>query len=220
MTTLIDAPAGIRTLADLLERLGKVGPERVRLHPPPGTATVRDVIDLDRRGEKMCELVDGTLVEKAMGFRESCLAVALVGWLWKFVRERNLGLVSGEQGMVRLAEDLVRGPDVAFTSWARLPERRMPQEPVPNLAPDLAVEVLSAANTEAEMTRKRREYFAAGVRLVWLIDPDARTVAVYTAPEQVTLLDEGRTLDGGEVLPGFTLALRELFAELDRQGNG
>jgi Uma2 family endonuclease len=219
MTTTINAHAGIRTLADLLERLGGIAPRRIRFHPAPGTATEQDVLDLDRRGEKMCELVDRVLVEKAMGFRESCLAAALAALLWRFVRERNLGQVSGEQGMVRLAEGLVRGPDFAFTSWERLPDRRMPQERVPALAPDLAVEVLSPGNTEEEMARKRREYFAAGVRLVWLIDPDGRTVAVYTSPEQVTLLDEGRTLDGGDVLPGFTLALRELFAELDLQGN-
>ena len=75
--------------------------------------------------------------------------------------------------MVWLFRGLVRIPDVAFTSWERLPGRRVPPEPIPELAPDLAVEVLSQSNTEAEMTRKRGEYFAAGVRLVWLVDPDA-----------------------------------------------
>jgi Uma2 family endonuclease len=69
------------------------------------------------------------------------------------------------------------------------------------------------------MTRKREEYFGAGVRLVWLVDPIARIVEVYTAVDQVAVLDEACTLDGGVVRPGFALPLRDLFAELDLQGN-
>jgi Uma2 family endonuclease len=79
--------------------------------------------------------------------------------------------------------------------------------------------VLSQGNTDEEMKRKRDEYFAAGVRLVWLVDPEARTVTVYIAPDQSKLLMQEQTLDGGDVLPGFALALKDLFAELDRQGN-
>jgi Uma2 family endonuclease len=215
------APTGtIDTLADLLAQLGGVAPERVRFRPPPGTATERDVLDLQVRKGRLCELVDGVLVEKAIGFRESCLAVALITLLWSFVMHRNLGLVTGEAGLIRLALGLVRIPDVAFVSWERLPDRRMPTEPIPDLAPDLVVEVLSESNTPGEMARKRHEYFAAGVRLVWLVDPVTRTVEVYTTPDQPTVLHEGRTLEGCAVLPGFTLSLQELFAELDRQGNG
>src|SRR5262249_15518093 len=158
-------------------------------------------------------------VEKATGFRESLLAGALLALLRMFVIPRNLGLVSGADDTVRLFPGLVRIPDVAVTSWGRCPDRRVPADAVPDLAPDLAVEVLSESNTEDEMARKRREYFAAGVRLVWEVDPGARTVMVYTGPSQGTLLPEGQTLDGGAVLPGFTLPLRELFAELDRQAN-
>ena len=94
----------------------------------------------------------------------------------------------------------------------------MPTEPVPDLAPDLAVEVLSAGNTPGEMARKRQEYFAAGVHFVWQVDPDTRTVEVFTAPDQSTVLHEAQTLAGGTVLPGFTLPLQELFGELDRRG--
>ena len=119
------------------------------------------------------------------------------------MKPRHLGLVTAPDGMVRLAPGLVRIPDVAFVSWARLPGRRVPREPIPDLAPDLAVEVLSESNTADEMARKRREYFAAGVRLVWQVAPLARTVEVYTAPEQVMLLREEDTLEGGEVLPGL-----------------
>jgi Uma2 family endonuclease len=68
------------------------------------------------------------------------------------------------------------------------------------------------------MARKRLDYFTAGVRLVWEIDPDARTVSVYTGVDTFRTLTAADTLDGGAVLPGFTLTLRDLFAELDRQG--
>jgi Uma2 family endonuclease len=209
----------IRTLADLLERLGDIPPDRVLVHPAPGQATEQDVIDMEGRENRLVELVDGTLVEKAVGFRESILAAALCGFLRAFVLPRNLGLVSGPDGMMRLFPGLVRIPDVAFASWERFPDRRVPTGPIPALVPDLAAEVLSESNTAREMARKLREYFAAGVRLVWLIDPRARTVSAYTAPERFTVLAETETLAGEPVLAGFTLPLRELFAELDRQGN-
>ena len=219
MTSVLTSVATIETLADLLEQLGGIAPERVRFRPPPGTVTEKDVLEVAAYENRLCELVDGVLVEKAMGWRESLLASVLITILSNFVRPRNLGLVTGEAGMVRLASGLVRMPDVAFVSWDRLPNRRVPSDPIPALAPDLAVEVLSAGNASGEMARKRQEYFAAGVRLVWLVDPEARTVEVYTDPAQSTVRHEVDTLDGGGVLPGFTLPLRELLAELDRQGN-
>jgi Uma2 family endonuclease len=95
----------------------------------------------------------------------------------------------------------------------------VPTEPIPGLAPDLIVDVLSESNTDAEMGRKRREYFTAGIRLAWFVDPVARTVTVYTAVDQSTLLHAAHTLDGGAVLPGFGLPLQEPFDELDRQGS-
>jgi Uma2 family endonuclease len=206
------------TLADFLKHLGGISPDRVLFQPAPGTATEDDVIAIEARENRLCELVDGVLVEKAMGFRESLLAIALAAHLRAFVVPRNLGLVSGPDGMVRLFPGLVRIPDVAFASWDRIPGRRVPRAPIPDLVPDLSAEVLSEGNTDEEMTRKLREYFTAGVRLVWMAEPRLRAVTVYTAPEQPVVLQEGDTLDGGAVLPGFSLLLREWFAELDRQG--
>ena len=219
MTTVGTLSPPSKNVAELLDRLGNVPPERIRLCPPPGTATEADVLatakTLDKR---VCELLDGVLVEKAMGYRESLLACWLIRVLDAFVRPLNLGLITGEQGMLRLFPGRVRIPDVAFVSWGRLPGRRVPTVPIPDLAPDLAVEVLSPSNTAAEMALKRQDYFAVGVRLVWEIDPDQRTVSVYTGPVAVVILTAADTLDGGAVLPGFTLAVRDLFAELDRQG--
>jgi Uma2 family endonuclease len=208
----------INTLADLLTRLGGISPERIRYRPFPGTATVQDVIDIQRREGKLCELVEGVLLEKAVGYNESGLAAFLAGLLNAFIIPRNLGIVTGPDGTVEIAPDLVRIPDVAFTSWDRLPGRRRPADPVPLVAPNLAVEVLSRSNTPGELAVKRQDYFAAGVQLVWEIDQIARTVSVFTAPTQCQQLGRTDTLDGGTVLPGFTLPVHELFAELDRQG--
>jgi Uma2 family endonuclease len=102
-------------------------------------------------------------------------------------------------------------PDVAFVSWDRLPGRKQPKKPIPHLAPDLAVEVLSKSNTKAEMARKLKEYFEAGVQMVWLIEPRSRTVRVHTAPDQFSVLGEDQALDGGSFLPGFTMGVRDLF---------
>jgi Uma2 family endonuclease len=218
MTTLLAPPAAPRSLGDLLESLGGISPARVLLNPPPGRATVQDVVRVHDRDRRLCELVDGTLVQKAVGYIESMLAGVIIMHLRLFVVPRNLGLVTGESGMIELFAGVVRIPDVAYVSWARIPGGRVPNEPVPHLAPDLAVEVLSVSNTPGEMARKRREYFEAKVRMVWEVDPRPRTVAVYVrdgAPLMV--LTEDQTLDGRDVLPGFSLPLRELFAELDRQ---
>lgn len=211
------APAAVETLADFVERLGAIPLDRIRFWPVPGTATERDVLEVERRENRLCELVDGVLVEKPWGYRESLLAVAIATYLNQYVLPRNLGLVTGEGGMVRLFPGLVRIPDVAFVRWESIPGGQVPQEPIPDLAPDLAVEVLSGSNTPKEMRRKRSEYFAAGVQVVWMIDPETRCASVFQAPsesQQLTALD---TLTGEPVLPGFSLPLAELFSHLDRQ---
>lgn len=219
MTTAVaDTPLQIETVSDLLERLGDIPAGRVLLKPTPGTATVQDVINIHDHAGRLCELVDGTLVEKAIGYSESALAGAICAALRAFVMPKKLGIVTGADGMLRLFPGLVRGPDVAFVSWRRIPAGRIPSEPIPLLAPSLAVEVLSKTNTPREMDRKRREYFKAGVELVWIVEPVTRTVDVYNSPTQFTTRHESDTLDGGEVLSGFTLSLKELFAELDQVG--
>jgi Uma2 family endonuclease len=216
----VAAGSSIDTLAELVERLGGVPLERIRFRPYPGTATEEDVIRIEAQENRLCELVVGVLVEKPMGFRESLLAVAIARYLYEFVTPRNLGLVTGEGGMMRLFAGLVRIPDVAFISWARLPGGKVPDAPIPRLAPDLAVEVLSRSNTPSEMRGKREEYFEAGVALVWMVDPEERRVTVYTSPEDSVAYGTSDVLDGGTVLPGFSLPLGELFAELDRRPNG
>lgn len=205
------------SLADRILDLGGIDAGRIRSTPAPGSATIADLIRATAEDGRLYELVDNTLVEKAMGWQESVLAMALAQWLRNYLDVHNLGVITGPDGMSRLFGETVRGPDVAFVSWSRLPGGRLPTDPVPLLVPDFVIEVLSISNTRSEMTRKRREYFQAGVRLVWMIDPRRRTVAVFTSPEAVTIAEEFDRIDGGEVLPGWTVELEKLFSELDRQ---
>jgi Uma2 family endonuclease len=204
-------PPDIKTLADLRRRLGGIPLERIWFHPAPGTATEKDVVEAEERENRLCELVDGTLVEKAMGFDESRLAIELSHRIKSFLDRNDLGICVGADGMMRIAPGLVRIPDVSFISWERLPGRESPREPIPELAPDLAVEVLSEGNTRQEMGRKVREYFEAGVTLVWLIDPRKRSARVFSTIERSTLVRADQVLDGGAVLPGFVLLLSDLL---------
>jgi len=217
MATAVDSSPSMAwaTVADLWERLGQVPLRRILLAPVPGTGTERDVLDLLDHADRICELIDGVLVEKTVGYMESLLAMAIGEFLRRFVRDRRLGIVLGPDGPLRILPGQVRIPDVCFLSWQRFPEGKLPQTPIPAVAPDLAVEVLSEGNTEAEMQRKLRDYFAAGARLVWYVDLRTRTATVYTSLEQATTLGTNDILTGGDVLPGFALPLRELFAEVE-----
>jgi Uma2 family endonuclease len=205
-------------LAEILDRLGGIDPKRVRAWPLPGRATVKDLIAILDHENVPCELIDGILVEKVMGLIESRLAVRLGRYVDGFVEEHDLGFVLGADGALKLMKGLVRVPDVSFVSWDQYPARELPREAVPELYPDLAIEVLSESNTKAEMDQKLKDYFFAGTRLVWYVDPDRRTVTVYTAPDASTVLTEAATLTGGDVLPGFSLPLKQLFARVPKNG--
>jgi Uma2 family endonuclease len=218
MTTMtVPVRSQIRTLADLVKQLGDIPLERIRAHPAPGTATEADLLDDPGDVRKLCELVDGTLVEKPMGSYESILAGVLIQLIRNFLDEHDLGVVLAPDGTLRLAPGLVRLADIAFIPWDRLPNEEFPDEPMPDLAPDLAVEILSKGNTRAEIERKLQEYFAAGTRLAWVLDPRGRTVRVHISPTEFQTLREEDTLDGGEVLPGFQLPIREWFERARRR---
>lgn len=199
--------------------LGNVSAARVRTDPPPGTATIEDVVRLRNSERRLYELVDGTLVEKAMGWQESLLAGVLLHWLHSYLDKHHLGVVTGPDGMTRLFGDTVRGPDVAFVAWDRLPGGKIPKEPIPDLVPNFVIEVLSSSNTYAEMSRKRREYFHAGVELLWMVDHRTRTVTVFISSQEALVFTAAQKLDGGEVLPGWQVDIADLFSRLDRVGN-
>jgi Uma2 family endonuclease len=200
------------TFSELWDALGKVPLERIRLRPAPGAATEEDVIRVcESKFLPLCELIDGTLVEKTVGFYESRVAVLFSRLLDEFAEQHGLGFVTGEAGMLRVEPGQVRLPDVAFFSWEHFPRRVLPKGQILNQVGDLVVEVLSPGNTRGEMERKRREYFLGGCRLVWEVGPLKKTARVYTAPDESRLVRETGKFDGGEVLPGFELRLAELF---------
>lgn len=201
------------TVAELVRELGGIPLSRILLTPLPGTATEADQLRMCESGDRLVELIDGTLVEKAMGAREGFMAVTLSAYLLIFVRKQNLGIVGGADVIHRIIDGQNRLPDVSFTAWASLPEDDAHLQPIADCTPDLCIEILSEGNTRAEMDRKRKEYFRGGAKLVWEIEPDERTVAVYTSPARCKTLRESDTLDGGKVLPGFSLSLAEFFAE-------
>ncbi len=205
------------TLQDLVDRLGGIPLSRILAKPAPGSATEADLLQVNASKRRLCELVDGVLVEKAVGLRESLLAGALIGILRAFVIPRNLGLVTAPDGTIKLLPGLVRMPDVAFISWGRIPGGRVPQEAMPQLAPDLAIEVLSEGNTKPEMERKRTEYFEAGVDVVWEVDRGKRSVEVYErGKEKMRVYNQTQTIECGSTLTGFRLVLADLFGELDQ----
>lgn len=200
--------------AQWLASLGGVPLSRIIFNPWPGEATEADLLYMVDHEKRLCELVDGTLVEKPVGCWEGLIAANLVVLLGSFVNPRDLGAVFGADSTLRMKSGRIRLPDVSFVSKARLPQTLAP---VPSLGPDLAVEVLSEGNTEAEMRQKLAEYFQSGTRLAWIIDPGPRTVAVYTAADgPPTIVPESGSLDGGAVLPGLSIRVADLFLNVPR----
>jgi Uma2 family endonuclease len=207
----------VHNLRDLLRRLGDIPLERIRFHPPPGTATEADRLHVLDHEDVPCELIDGVLVEKPMGAKESILAGRLIPILGTFVDQHKLGEVGAPDLTLRIMQGLVRLPDVAYISNAQLPGGELPAEPIPELVPELIVEILSPSNTRSEMARKRREFFLAGTQLIWIIDPNKRTVDVFTPQDRRISLSESDTLTGGDVLRGFVLKLSDFFVGVPKK---
>lgn len=215
MATVSDSGGPIWTASDVIAHFGDIPIARIRTSPAPGEATEADVLELHDHHDRLCELIDGTLVEKAMGWKESELAIIIARLLGNFVRAHQLGKVFGSDGMLRLKPAQIRIPDVAFISRERFAGRELPSGAFWELGCDLAVEVISPSNTRREMERKLADYFAAGVKLVWLVYLEPREVVVYSSPASATTLRGAELLEGGNILPGFSVSVAQLFAELD-----
>jgi len=199
---------------EFLHSLGDIPMSRVIWNPLPGTATEQDLLALvDGANKRLCELVNGTLVEKPLGYEEGIIALNIASALRAFVKGRKLGMVNGADGTMRMSRGNIRLPDVSFVAAADIPEGKRPRDRVPKLPPTIAVEVISDTNTAGEMENKLREYFASGSKLVWLVYPKSKSVAIYdqasNQPRQT--LSGDATLDGGIALPGFFLRLTDVF---------
>ena len=159
------------------------------------------------------EVIDGRIVEKAMGAYECWFASVMFDALAPYNRANPIGRVVQEMIFdLRPHVARERRPDVAFVSyerWAR--DRRMPQARSWAVIPDLAVEIVSLTNLADEVLDKLEEYFKAGVRQVWIVYPRHSKVYAYTSTTAIRILAPGDELDGGDVLPGFHLSVTDLF---------
>jgi Uma2 family endonuclease len=206
-----------RTLAEVFTRLGDVPPHRVLSYPAPGTAWGCDLIDPGITSYRAVEHVDGILVEKTWDDRKFQIALRFTAGMDTAIRIENTGAILGPKCRVLLRKDLIRVPDATFVRWDSVDdtdEIENPAEEWLSVIPHIVVEVLSESNTPREMRIKLGEYASAGVKLVWYVDPDAKTVTVYPKGRERgrKVLGEGDTLDGGKVLPGFNLPVADLFA--------
>jgi Uma2 family endonuclease len=165
---------------------------------------------LPENAGRILELVNGEIVEKLPSFKPSKLAMRIGHFLLSFADD--LGHVTGADGGYVMSETDVFNPDVGYISKKRLPVLPEREVPVP---PDLAVEVKSPTDTKRALRLKVERYLAAGTRLVWLVFPEERVVEVYTPSEDVHTVGIDGLLDGGDVLPGFTLKVKDIFAGLD-----
>jgi Uma2 family endonuclease len=209
--------AGFITAAEMQEQLGGVPLERIRMIPPPGMATDEDALRIQDAEGRTCEVLDGVLVAKAMGFFEARVATVLMVILEGFLQEHDLGIAVGPDGLIRLTKTRTRAPDVAVVRWEKLPQRQIPAAPVPDLIPDLTVEVLSKGNTRKEIETKLDDYFAAGVGAAWVIDPARRIAKLYSSRTGVVEIGEDGVLQASNVLPGFELVLGDLFSRAGRR---
>ena len=164
---------------------------------------------------KDVELVNGQLVERHMGFESSHIALEVSVLLVLFNKARRTGWVQGTDCGYRLPlpghNNTVRKPDVSFVSFQRLPNAGQFPAGYPAVAPDLAVEVVSPNDLAYELETKINEYLLAGVRLVWIINPAARSVQVHRQDGTSTRLLDTDELDGEDVIPGFRCSIASLL---------
>ena len=173
--------------------------------------TADDILKLGDIGR--CELLEGRLTMMSpAGARHGRVAMRIGRRLAQHVEAKALGEVSAaETGFViERNPDTVRAPDVGFVAASRIPSSGAPDSFWP-FAPDLAVEVVSPSDGWAEVVRKAHAWLNAGTTLVWIVDPETRTVHVYRKSHDVRELTDDGVLDGGDVVPGFAVPVRELF---------
>jgi Uma2 family endonuclease len=177
----------------------------------PGLLTADELLHLSIP-DKRTELVRGVLVVRGpAGGRHGRVAMNVALELWSYVRTHQLGVVYAAETGFTLARrpDTVRAPDVAFVHRDRLPT----PEPIgfPDLAPDLVVEVISPGDRPGELLAKIADWLSAGTRLVWVIDPERRLARVYRQDGTERIVAADDTLNGEDVVPGFSCLLSAIL---------
>jgi Uma2 family endonuclease len=162
------------------------------------------------------ELVNGEVVDVGnSGMEHGYISSVLNFYLSSYIFAAKLGVLCDSSTAFTLKTGNKRSPDVSFIAKQRLQGiKRLPKGFFQG-APDLVVEVISPSNTFEEIHNKLVEYFDNGCRLAWVIHPDEQSVLVYRQPQPDKLIKLGDRLEGEEVIPGFSLLVADLFAELD-----
>jgi Uma2 family endonuclease len=171
--------------------------------------TAQDLWLMGEAGEH-AELIDGEIVQMAPPGGEQAIAQLRLGsLLLGYVDERGLGQAFGEVGFILAKNpDTVLAPDLAFVEASRLPTVLTG---FLALAPDLAIEIVSPSNSAGEIERKIAIYLEAGTRLIWVVYPRQRQVVVHTPGEAPRVFAESDELPGGDVLPGLTIPVANIF---------
>jgi Uma2 family endonuclease len=162
------------------------------------------------------ELIEGELIRMSpAGSTHGQIAVMIAANLFTFVKANGLGAVYAAETGFKLKSDpdTVRAPDVAFVSKSRV-DAVAPTHGFWPGPPDFAVEVLSFNDSRRKTDTKAKHWIASGARLVWLVDPKRRTVTVYRSLTDIHEYSESETVNGYDVVPGFTLEVKEIFSEL------
>jgi len=176
--------------------------------------TEKELMALPDDGNKY-ELVNGDLVMTPTGIEHEDIGARLTSALTRFVIEHKVGVVCGSSAGYWMKGGNLRSPDVSFIAKERLAGLKRPPKTFFGGAPDLAVEILSPEDTVERLHEKIVEYFENGTQLVWVVNPEEQTVLVYHTPQPDKLLRTGDELDGENVIPGFSMPVGELFAELE-----
>lgn len=177
-------------------------------HTPVTVEEFEAFVALPENAERLFELIGGEVVEVPSNPYSSKIAARVLIRIGVFVEQNDLGHVTGEAGGYVVSGEKY-APDVAFISKERQPE--LAHEGYNPSPPDLAVEVVSPSDSRRLLGIKIANYLAAGT-VVWVFESATKTVEVYAPGQPVRILDENGVLDGGSVLPGFTLAVKEIFA--------
>ncbi len=183
----------------------QTNPESIQDISVPDTMTLEEFLENDLEGY---EYVKGELVPMPpTSMEHGKISINIIRYLDMHVYKHQLGRLYTAETTFQLDDTLVK-PDVAFVLTERLPENRRKGSPVP---PDLAIEIVSPTDKQYDVTEKALAYLKAGTRLVWVIEPIAKTVMVYRSETDSTVLNYEDTLTGEDVVPGFACPVIQFF---------
>jgi Uma2 family endonuclease len=167
-------------------------------------------VERPEQQNRLFELINGEIVEKVGSFKPSEIAAWIITFLNVYLLKTRLGYVTGADGSYILAPNYEFIPDAAYISKTSLPDR--PERQVFG-APNLAVEVKSPTDSKRELRQKAEDYLRFGTKMVWLVCPDDQRVEVYIPDQDVIEVNLDGIIDGGAVLPGFALPVRDIFPQ-------